>query len=547
VKIFQKVLSYSIITVFLFQNNIFAQNDINRHWAKQTIQSFIKDGIIEGYADSSIKPDNHITRAEFFSVINKLFGFDNKANIQFNDVDKNKWYSDAVSIAVGSGYVSGYSDNTIKPEKNITRQEAAVIIQKIINIDDYENGVYKFLDNGTIDKWSKGAVGAVSNAGIISGYNDLTFGAKKNITRAEAFTMIKKAYNYKMGISETTENTTEVLNTTENSTEKYIIPEIVDNTDEWKKAIDYATNNLYDTLTLKINDFDKTAYDLKNLGYYNISVKADGTVKNKVAEITYTFDYSTNFKMLCAKANKDLIPKLSNIEKETMNKVENIVSEITDNNMSDYEKEKAIHDYMVLNYEYDTDGIKSSDKNEAHEITGIVNSGKGVCEAYAYTFKLMADFAGLDVQIATGKIDNNVDHAWNIIKLDGEYYHIDVTSDDPVPDKKGRLLYNYFNLDDTEIKRSHSWQSNENVVCNGTKYNYFRYNNCIFSDITQLENYINKSIESNKTKIYFKTEGFVINGSEDIKHIFQNKGLSSFKITGDFGKESGYLLEIEYR
>ncbi len=104
---------------------------------------------------------------------------------------------------------------------------------------------------------------------------------------------------------------------------------------------------------------------------------------------------------------------------------------------SEYEKIKAIHDFIVNNATYDVEGKK----NSAYE--NLIHQSS-VCQGYALvTYKMMKE-AGIDCRIITGE-GKGISHAWNIVKLNSRWYNIDCTWDDPVsPDKKPHLEYTYF-------------------------------------------------------------------------------------------------------
>lgn len=105
--------------------------DIKNHWAKNAIQRFIDKRYINGYGDSTFKPENNITRAEFVKIVNKLYGYTNQANIKFSDTNSNEWYYDEVRIGVQAGYIYGYEYNTFRPINKITRAESVVMMDRI--------------------------------------------------------------------------------------------------------------------------------------------------------------------------------------------------------------------------------------------------------------------------------------------------------------------------------------------------------------------------------------------------------------------------------
>ncbi|POZ55238.1 hypothetical protein LYSIN_00020 [Lysinibacillus sphaericus] len=86
----------------------------------------------------------------------------------------------------------------------------------------------------------------------------------------------------------------------------------------------------------------------------------------------------------------------------------------------------------------------------------MLSEGKGVCQAYALVLYRMLDMLGFEVQYVPGKVGEQL-HAWVLVKLDNEWYHIDVTWDDPLPDRKGEVRYNYFLVSDQQLAKDHTW------------------------------------------------------------------------------------------
>ncbi len=140
---------------------------------------------------------------------------------------------------------------------------------------------------------------------------------------------------------------------------------------------------------------------------------------------------------------------------------------------TDYEKEKWIHDYLVSHIAYGYPDDDRSADGDAFTSYGALVRGSSVCNGYAEAMKLLCDLSGIDCKIITGTAGGE-NHAWNLVKLDDSWYHTDVTWDDPSPDVEGRVLYTYFNVEETSIDRSHSWDDEWYLTADGTKYNYFR-------------------------------------------------------------------------
>ena len=166
-------------------------NDIDGHWAKNAIIDFATKGYINGYGDGTFKPDNSITRAEFVKILNKAFGYTNVGKENFSDVNPSDWYYNDICIGVNAGYINGYEDNTFKPDKQITREEASKIIATALNLKG--DGNLNFKDSSEISNWAKPYVDALSDNNIINGYEDNTFRPHNNMTRAENVTILSRA------------------------------------------------------------------------------------------------------------------------------------------------------------------------------------------------------------------------------------------------------------------------------------------------------------------------------------------------------------------
>ncbi len=173
----------------------FAQSDSDYqgHWAREAIGKWAERKIVEGYPDGTFKPDNPITRAEFVALINRTFGFTTFAPLELSGMSDDVWFAEDASKALGAGYVEGYPDGTFKPNANISRQEAAVILARILGLEAGGN-VLPFEDSHSIPDWSKGAVAAVTKAGIIKGHTDGSFDPVENFTRAETVIVLDRIF-----------------------------------------------------------------------------------------------------------------------------------------------------------------------------------------------------------------------------------------------------------------------------------------------------------------------------------------------------------------
>ncbi len=143
--------------------------------------------------------------------------------------------------------------------------------------------------------------------------------------------------------------------------------------------------------------------------------------------------------------------------------------------MSDYEKELAIHDYIVSNCEY---GVTEQFKEYAFCAYGALVQKKAVCNGYAEAMALLLNCVDIENKIITGW-GNDVLHAWNLVCIDGEWYQVDATWDDPLPDKGPIVNHTYFNVTDDVMDNEHIWEEDKFNACDANKYNYYKMNNKI--------------------------------------------------------------------
>lgn len=170
---------------------------------------------------------------------------------------------------------------------------------------------------------------------------------------------------------------------------------------------------------------------------------------------------------------------LAIIENKTNQEIERIVSAMSSNSGKGIiQIEKSIHDYMVNSISYDYEALRNKSMNRcSFNIYGVINNRLAVCEGIAKFVKLTLNKLGIECFICGGKctLENEKieDHAWNIIKIEEDYYHIDVTWDIRKDDAQNKRIvsYDYFNLDDANISRDH-FDFNMSFECTSMLYNY---------------------------------------------------------------------------
>jgi len=125
-----------------------------------------------------------------------------------------------------------------------------------------------------------------------------------------------------------------------------------------------------------------------------------------------------------------------------------IVAIIAPDSMSAFEKERAIHDWIVNNTQYDQ-------SSTIYDPYNTLVKHAGVCEGYSLLAQKMFTIAGIKSLVVSGYA-HGVSHAWNMVYIDNKWRHVDVTWDDPVS-SKDVLRYDYYNITDSKISTNHSW------------------------------------------------------------------------------------------
>lgn len=210
--------------------------------------------------------------------------------------------------------------------------------------------------------------------------------------------------------------------------------------------------------------------------------------------------YSVNFKyrFYPDSGNAEMIPeylfekkKVQEHQKAMKARVEKLVRPAT--KLSEVEKLLYIHDFICQNIHYDK--LK---KSYSHEIIGPLGQGVGVCEGIAKSVKIICDALGIWCMIALS--ENNPEkgikyrHAWNIVKINGKYYHFDATFDNTLGSEE-LIRYDYFMLSDKQIFRDHEPVIWRTPSCDDTDHFYYKEKKLSF---TKLEDVRKRSLQAAK-------------------------------------------------
>lgn len=169
--------------------------DIKGHWAYGSIYKWYHNYLTSGYEDGTFKPEQEISRAEFITLINRVFKISRTSHKYYTDVTMYDWFSKEINKASKAEYLLDEVDGKIYPNKSITRQEVAVILAKYLNLasDKRRSSLAdRFKDKDSMNEKYKEAISQVVDKGYIKGYPDKTFRPNQVVTRAEAIAILDR-------------------------------------------------------------------------------------------------------------------------------------------------------------------------------------------------------------------------------------------------------------------------------------------------------------------------------------------------------------------
>ncbi len=176
-------------TVFAIDKRVFS--DIENHWASEVIEVWYAQDLVKGYPDGSFKPDNSVTRAEFISMVNNIYGYSYKTT-QYMDIDVRDWYYSAATIAKSNGYMDWHNSPYFYGNQAITREEVCAILYRVIQLEKTDSDKVLSFFTDEFNDWSKDYIASLVVAGYLSGYPDKSFRASNTITRAESVVMLNQ-------------------------------------------------------------------------------------------------------------------------------------------------------------------------------------------------------------------------------------------------------------------------------------------------------------------------------------------------------------------
>lgn len=287
-----------------------------------------------------------------------------------------------------------------------------------------------------------------------------------------------------------------------------------------KKLYDKIDNNIY-SLNPDVDFANMSSKDVRKvIEYYKADnpqvfwLKSDFSLEQQlftddIVGVNLEYFYVDNEKGSNVAFTQDLVKQMNKqLELESKKIIDSIPKYF-----SDYEKAKYLHDYIVSTVDYDENA------NFSHNSYGALVDKKAVCDGMSKAYMYLLSQIDIESRIVYGKSKYGVSHAWNIIKLGDEYYHVDLTWDMPQGDSD-TIIYSNFGLTDEETKKNKYIYSpfTDNLddsiyapipKCDSIEYNYYKKQGLLIysyndKDIEYILDLVNKAVEHKEKSIQIK-------------------------------------------
>lgn len=155
----------------------------------RAITEMYEKGYIQGFGDGSFRPQSTLTRAEFVTIINKMYGYRVPAENIFTDINEKSWYYTDVMCAVAAGYIKGMGDGTFRPNVSVTREQVCVMLDSILKTERFGSAV---VISDSVSEWARESVEKLVANRMFSLEAGNRFRATEPITRGEVCAALEK-------------------------------------------------------------------------------------------------------------------------------------------------------------------------------------------------------------------------------------------------------------------------------------------------------------------------------------------------------------------
>ncbi len=396
----------------------------------QAVKWAVDNGVTNGTGNNAFSPNATVTRAEAVTFLWRAAGSPkpNTRTSPFTDVtDSGAWYYQAVLWATEKKITNGVSATKFSLKTTLAYDQMLAFLCRAAGGD------------ASGSDWSNKAVSWAKKNGLTNG---ISFSNKKDCPRSDVvyFLWIQSngAEQPQKGMSDEEGARAAIIN-------------------GFLEGATQITVSSYNVESSALMEMAEKIADRNGANPYQIASLSSGQKKGSQAlSLQVTYQPKTQGNTTTDQTDAE-IRKLADA----------VVKEVVTPGMDDYQTAKALHDWLVLNCKYDMRLYSGNMPDISYTAYGPLKYGTSVCAGYAKAYLALLESAGMEAEYVTGDTDRG-GHAWNIVKVDGEWYHVDVTWDDPTPDRAGYIRYNYFLRSDKALDRHFDWTAGH--ACTSTKY-----------------------------------------------------------------------------
>lgn len=403
----------------------------------------LEENITNGSGANTFSPDGTVTRAQAVTFLWRAAGSPAPSTTvsPFTDVaDSSQYYYKAVLWAVEQGIANGVGNSRFSPDSALAYDQFLAMLCRAAG-------------GSTGSDWSADAMTWASQNDLTDG---VTITAKGACPRRDVVYFLWKQ-------SGTIQETPDQDRNMTLSEDEMLTALLVNGLAEQQSVIDvsdyYLNAETLLALAREIADIDgENPFYVNTI---NCTQAQDGHVLT--LNIAYSLIFTDGVIDSSSGGSSWMV-----ISQEAKDKAREIAAQYITPDMSDYTIAKTLHDYLVLHCAYDMRLYSGDMPYVSYTASGALLEETAVCAGYAKAYEALLTEAGIPCETVSGYGKGGY-HAWNIVQIDGDWYHVDTTWDDPTPDREGYVRYNYFLLSDSAMGRDHSnWDAEH--LCTSTKY-----------------------------------------------------------------------------
>lgn len=258
------------------------------------------------------------------------------------------------------------------------------------------------------------------------------------------------------------------------------------------KTLNSLDEKEFSTIVSKLSNLNSVSATAK---FISVNVKGYGITRNNIGKIVdhifncspelfyfksnYRYSFYGNYVNSITFYYKDS-PRIIKQKKFIVNNEVKKFDKLVKPGMSMEDKILLVHDYLAINTVYDIDALNSGKYSEdIYNIFGVFGNKMAVCQGYALAAEYLLNRHGVRCGIASS---DRANHAWNVVRINGKWYHMDVTWDDPVRDNLGRVTHKYLLISDQELFKKEQDASRKDYLAFDRDYSYVPANDNYFTN-----------------------------------------------------------------